>query len=217
MTEGPFFAAMPPQLAQMLERQEMEVEATRHDISRFFEELSDEQLITVRRLFGLIGGSGKKADSVANYYEGICSGLLSGRGLCMGCGKDHTKALLEHDAPPTEQSDQSAQEEDRIMLTTDELQDTLVEPISVNGVPWEFDEKGMIVLDDEQKAQMMEFGLDDAYITENGETRFIGFACTRCTNSDGSPRRIFISIVDRMLRPPGPEGCTACTEKAKWG
>lgn len=209
---------MPPQIAQMLEQQEMEMEATRHDISRFFEELSDEQLVTVRRLFGLIGSSRKQAPAAANYYEGICSGLLAGRGLCMGCGKDHTKALLEHDAPPTTQTNESAQAEDRVTVTTDDLEGTMVEPISVNGVPWEFNDQGVVILNDEQKAQMIEYGLDDAYVIENdGPPQFLGFACTRCLNSDGSPRRIFVSIVDRMLRPPGIEGCTACIEKAKWG
>lgn len=89
-----FPPGMPDELREFvtnkITRQEMEVDAYRHEISRFFDELMPEQLRTLCALFGMMD---KKS---ALYYQGYVTALLQAKfNLCAGCGQDHDKILLD--------------------------------------------------------------------------------------------------------------------------
>lgn len=60
----------------------------------------------------------------------------------------------------------------------------------------------------EQFKNMQEYGLDD--VRDADTLKLIGFKCINCSQP-------YQSIEDRMLRPPGIEGCGGCIQKAKWG
>jgi hypothetical protein len=62
---------------------------------------------------------------------------------------------------------------------------------------------------EEGRKAMEDYNLDDLRTEEDRET-VIGFVCKGCGQR-------YVSIEDRMLRAPGPEGCGGCQQKAKWG
>lgn len=192
------FAFFPPEAQAALERQQMQVESARHDVARLFTEMDSESLLTLRHVLASIASSDEYAPRLASYFEGLAVGLLTLKGICPGCGKNHEEELLK---PPAKGDDNL-----EVVVTTSE--DTPTWPVA---------EDGTFIFSDEEKAQMEEYGLDDAYMQDEKGNHFIGFACTRCVNSDGSPRRLYVSIVDRMLRASDESGCTGCMDKAKWG
>ena len=57
-------------------------------------------------------------------------------------------------------------------------------------------------------ANMSSYGLDD--LRDEDTNELLGFVCINCGLR-------YVSIADRMLRPPGIEGCSGCMQKAKWG
>lgn len=97
MPEFEFPPGVPEELKEFVikkvTRQEMEVDATRHELARFFEELNPEQLRTLCHLFGQMDRK------IAMYYLGYVTSLLQTKfNLCAGCGRDHDKELFEpHD------------------------------------------------------------------------------------------------------------------------
>jgi len=90
MPEFEFPPGMPEELKEFVikkaTRAEMEMDATRHDLARFFDELSSDQL---RTLCGIFGSMDRKT---AMYYQGYATALLQVKfNLCAGCGQDHDK------------------------------------------------------------------------------------------------------------------------------
>jgi hypothetical protein len=59
-----------------------------------------------------------------------------------------------------------------------------------------------------ESGTMLLYGLDDLRNEETGE--LVGFICTNC-------QQRYPTIQDRMLQPPGVEGCSGCQQKAKFG
>lgn len=68
--------------------------------------------------------------------------------------------------------------------------------------------EGLAELTPEDFKNMQEYNLDD--VRDEGTLRLLGFICKGCGAR-------YVSIADRMLRPPGVEGCGGCIERAKWG
>ena len=60
----------------------------------------------------------------------------------------------------------------------------------------------------EDLSNMEKFGLDD--VRDEDTLKLLYFVCLGCGMH-------YQSIEDRMKEPPGPEGCSGCRQKAKWG
>lgn len=58
------------------------------------------------------------------------------------------------------------------------------------------------------EAKLKEYGLEEAPVPGNPERTFL--RCANCKTPS-------VSLEDRMLRKPGPGGCSGCQQKAKWG
>jgi hypothetical protein len=95
MPEFEFPPGMPEELKEYVihhaTRQEMEVNAHRHDLVRFFDELNAEQLHTLIALMGMVGSKKK----MALYYQGYVTALMAQKfDVCAGCGTNHEQELL---------------------------------------------------------------------------------------------------------------------------
>ena len=105
-----FFAAdgspLPEELAHALqsqhERSEMSAEITRHEVMRFLDELSVDQIGILRMLLGHC--SHDKNGRYSSYLEGLISGVLHyHHSVCAGCGKKHSDASdLTEDVPASD-------------------------------------------------------------------------------------------------------------------
>lgn len=88
-----FGIPLPEELQQEIDKRHMEAESFRHDIARFLDELSQDQLFTLRRLLTLMQAD--SAGMYASYLEGASSAILQYKhGVCAGCGKDHMQEIL---------------------------------------------------------------------------------------------------------------------------
>lgn len=64
----------------------------------------------------------------------------------------------------------------------------------------------------------LQYGVEDAWEEQPGSTdkpfggdlKFVGWQCNNCG-------KIYPSLQDRMMQPPGIEGCDGCIHKSKWG
>lgn len=155
---------------EMMDRQSMAITAMRHDVQRFFTELTTEQLSVLRFLLHQMSQN----PEAAPFYEGVASTtMLLKHNVCPGCGVDHDQeardALSDPDLHSVEQS----------------MKD---HPSAVSNV---------ITKDD----VMEQYGLIETVS---------GLRCTSCGKT-------YVSLEDRTLNKPGPEGCDGCIEKTKWG
>lgn len=98
----------------MMERQQMESESLRHDMERLLDELTKEQLITLRHMLVHAGTSAE----YAQYWCGAIGGTLKYKHSMCGCGKDHDAELL---APPAEPVVVSSVPEEKQFLSPDEI------------------------------------------------------------------------------------------------
>lgn len=60
----------------------------------------------------------------------------------------------------------------------------------------------------------LQYGIEDAWEQLAGDgkeiLKFVGWQCNNCG-------KIYSSLQDRMMKPPGIEGCDGCIHKVKWG
>ncbi len=78
-------------LQELLERRQMQVESLQHDIQRFFDEMTKEQMVVLRFIFSHCA----EEDHYASYMEGIAAAILHHKfGVC-SCGKDHAQELMD--------------------------------------------------------------------------------------------------------------------------
>ena len=91
-----FGIPVPEELTAQLEKQDMVADSHRHDISRLFQELERDHLLTLRLLFHEF--SGDSEGQLSSYYEGIVCATIAHRfDVCPGCGKNHENELLLRD------------------------------------------------------------------------------------------------------------------------
>lgn len=147
---------MKQQIEEMQERQEMANTSAKQQLSRFFQELTEDQVVALAEIFRICAS----VEQAIHYYEGFTRAVLATR---------FNKWPGWDDEPNV---------------------DTLV-AVEMDS-PSEVD----------VEAAMREYGLTR---TEDGR-----LICDGCT-------REYISLEDRMLRAPGPDGCTGCVQKTKWG
>lgn len=80
----------------------------------------------------------------------------------------------------------------------------------------ELETKMKTFISDEMRAQMNEYGLDDAWDIETEQ--FLYFVCTATEKCpDAGCGMHYSSIEDRMLRPPGVNGCGGCQLRSGHG
>ena len=209
MPDIPFFVPLTPEQREELERQrakeEMAVEDYRHSQQRLFIELPKEHLLTVRLMFHALSNLDHvECIAMASYLEGLATASLHYRfKVCPGCGEDHDKEFFfadqeSLDIDPTGKTD-----------TADKV-DYITEPMPVKGgdIPSLMEEldSGLLTADD--IALMVQYNLDD--VRDEDTQKLLGFICKGCGLR-------YISIEDRMLRPPGVEGCGGCQQKSAWG
>ena len=181
------------------QRMEMAADSYRHEVTRLFSELSQDQLMILRNMMHqlVFSDDGK----LAAYYEGQVATVLNLKfNVCPSCGVDHDKEAASFEAP---EADMKSTVTDVVNETINEYrekaQDKLQEMLPT------FD------LSEEDLANMEKYHLDDLRDADNHQ--ILGF---RCTGVNGvACGMVYPSIEDRMLRDP--DTCSGCQQKAAWG
>lgn len=218
---------MPEELKQRIRehhemhlRQREMVRMQRDQLESIWDELSLDHLMVIRRL--LSGLSDDSGPFLANYYEGIARTHVKFRfGVCGDCGQDHKEAealgIDPHTLAPVQEKNVVTDADEFLRSMTENADSAeqgseqaeegggapVEKPVTPDAsAPWR------IELTPTQLAQMAEYNIDDTYNQDTKE--FMYFACLNCGMQ-------YPSIEDRMLKPPGVEGCSGCQQKAKWG
>lgn len=193
---GPDGVQLPEEIEQalraQLDRAEMSADVTRHDVLRFFDEMTSENLVTLRML--LHHAAGDESGRYASHLEGLISGVLQYKhGLCMGCGKKHDDAseLIVQSLPNTVEKDDPQLINDGTEQLELFINEGNEETYFANMKKW----------------GLRQVGPADAVVSSEGERPVI---CEGC----GS---LYQSLEDRMLRAPGIDGCGGCQHKSAHG
>lgn len=200
MMFGPDGMGLPPEIEEALrnqmDRAEMSAEATRHDLIRFFNELTSDQLVTMRTI--LHHCSSDESGRYPSHLEGFISGILQFKfEVCVGCGKKHDdpSALLPNyvgkDDPLLKSQPQDEGETQVVDDGTEQLS---------------------LFSDSELMADtMLEY---DLRLPNDGEVESLPSERPVICNGCGA---LYQSLEDRMLRAPGVDGCYGCQHKAAHG
>lgn len=197
--------AFPKELAENLRKQadmaEMSAEVFRHEVQDLFGELEQPHLTTLRHLLHHFATlPSKDSRNLASYLEGISAARLSERfGICAGCGRDHDAQLTETSAS----TDEAITPNEVPMTHSEAMRDDIGDATARQDR-----EKPSGELSERDLLDMKQYGLDD--LRDEDTHALLGFICLNCEAR-------YISIADRMKRPPGPAGCSGCQQKAKWG
>lgn len=192
-----FFSELPPELREHLEqhitRMQMSNSAFQHDIQRLFEELDKEHLVTLHHLLEHLA----RADSptYAAYLTGTVAATLKHRFNVCSCGVNHDEELLGVKAPgdpmqePDERGTQSLFDQERDTVeSVDDRYRKFLQACRDYGVKIDPDHVSM-------------------HYDDPNQTPVV------CKNCDQK----YISLSDRMVKPPGVENCEGCVNKTKWG
>lgn len=185
------------------QRAEMAADSYRHDVTRLFNELQLDQLMTLRNMMHQLVFS--EDGKLAAYYEGQVATVLQIRhNVCPSCGVDHDKEAAEFkedgdEVPPTEANLASETIGEYRDKAESQPQDKLQEMLPT------FD------LSEEDLDNMEKYHLDDLRDADNHQ--ILGFKCTGVNGVECG--MIYPSIEDRMLKPA--DSCTGCQSKAAWG
>lgn len=189
------------------ERHQAMNEVAGHDLTSLLTSMTSDQLGVVASLLDTITTSPHPA-RVAAFYTGRVVTIRELKfGMCPHCGSKHDDAseLLKDEAgaikPPFDPelfTGPEVPEHVRARRAMDEKADESF---------WtEMGSRGILM--DHELFLMNRFNLDD--LREEGTGKLLGFICLGC-------RTQYVSIKDRAKQPPGPEGCSGCQQKAKWG
>jgi hypothetical protein len=145
-------------------------------------------------------------EGLGHYWKGTIDARLRARGACLGCGGDplrHAHDMdgqivpLDEDEPVAAQGDSYKHFQSEPKEVAEYLQGTL------------FDDPADIVPGDpiaNMKANALEWG-----VTFADEGNLFGpVICDGCGQE-------YVSLEDRMLRPPGLDGCHFCQLKSRLG
>lgn len=163
-----------------------------HDVKRFFDELTEEQL----RVLGMILDGIAVADNPTRIAGHLGGRVLAMRqlkfGICPACNENHDRDLenIAHEGTPETPLHVDARRR-----------------AAGNEVKFlEIGDTGS--LSPAERALMKEYNIDD--LREEETMRLVGFVCLECGMR-------YSTIQDRMMKPPGVEGCSGCIQKAKFG
>lgn len=192
----PFFGGqLPPEIAALLNQQmqhqdhhRMAAEDYRHAVYTLFGEVSKEHLETLHSMFAtLTMMPPEQAIGMLQYYEGLTAGKLNERFNICPA------CMTNHDEAAKE-------------LLNQQDDDGVKQPAPGSDPGPDPDEPTELTVADFEN--MREYGLDD--VRDEDTLKLLGFKCLNCGMN-------YVSIEDRMKEPPGPEGCSGCRQKAKWG
>jgi hypothetical protein len=159
-------------------------------IENFFDDMTTDQLVTIREI---INRSGNGADT---FYTGWVTSILHTRGVCTGCGRDHMEDMLGDDHMPIQPP--------AVQVSDGPTQMEIPFPSEDPPPSSPYTETDRI--HDMLKYSMRE--PEEGEVASGPNERPV--ICIPC----GS---LYQSLEDRMLRPPGVEGCEGCLNKQKWG
>lgn len=203
MSEFQFGIPLPNEFLAEAQRQHdlhnMARQTVRHDMFAFLESLDEDQSKQFSLLVRTFAND--EDGSYAKYIDGYFSALRERKfGVCPGCGVNHDE--VPEDMRPNEPSADYVQGvSDDIKVEAEEIKNDLqieAARVGTHYVLTEFDQQ-----------HMEEYNLDDLR-DEDDRATLLGFVCLGCGMR-------YISIADRMLRPPGIEGCNGCQLKSGHG
>jgi len=182
---------MKAQMRAQHEQQVMTAQYKRTAWKNLLNELSAEQLIVLK----MVIDDCTEDRATPIFMSGQISGIIQFvHGVCHDCGGKHDTEVV-HRMVPVDGADI-----DGMMQHSPHTGD---EPVA--------HQEKLSPETDFGQEMMKKYSLDDLRTgTEEEPGPVIGFVCTNCGSN-------YASIEDRMLRPPGPEGCGGCQQKAKWG
>lgn len=197
------FFSIPEEVQQKLrehyERHEMMKEEFRHSFQRIFEELSEDQLRTIRTMLSVI--SDQDDSHLAAEWLGMASWALKTRfNICVTCGINHDEELTEE--PPSEKKEEEYFDNVPHTTVTRMYKVDDDQPLPSFYEPSE----------DERKL-MEQYHLDDLRV--EGTNEFLGFICIGIKGWDKPCGMKYPSIQDRMLRDP--ESCSGCHQRMMHG
>lgn len=175
--------------------------AAQHDVNRLLMDLPDAQLATLEMILTGIAQSDNAHSLAANLSGKIATIRDFKFSICAACGANHdeeAKKLIEEEtstAEDTVEVPEHVQARRKVDAQAENTEDWTLIGSSEQLKDWEV-------------ARMKEFNLDD--LREEASFQLAGFVCLGCGMN-------YRSIADRMLRETGPEGCTGCIHKMKWG
>lgn len=83
------------QYEQAADKEEMEQQEWSHSLSRFFDSLDLEQVVTLRKMMNGVVRTTNNAD-IPSFWEGLLTGIMHFKfGTCLGCGENHDHVLQE--------------------------------------------------------------------------------------------------------------------------
>lgn len=170
----------------------MEASQLRHAVYDFLNNLNYEQIKILDVMILRVAADAEWGHFLSGYIDGLSVMKFD---ICPGCGEpmaSHDPSVL---LPPINS------EGDTLTVTPQML--TLADKIDKR-------------IDGEQRLLMDLYGLDDVWDIEREV--FLYFQCTQTPGcpSAGCGMQYF-SIEDRMLRPPGLDGCSGCQVKSAHG
>lgn len=206
MLIGPHGEPLPPEIEEALrarqEHAEMHAEARQHEMLRFFEEMSIDQLLIMRSILSY--SASDESGKYAAHLEGFVNGVLQWKHqVCIGCGKKHDPSELLEPIEKPESLHEVAEYDDG----TEQLELSFDE----NGTPDDLDK----ITEAQYQEKLLEYlvrvpnnrDLQNGLVMEPHERPVI---CELCG-------ALYQSLEDRMLRPPGVDGCFGCQNKAAHG
>lgn len=173
-----------------MDRHHMAAQSLGHDINRFFGELTADQLLSLRTIFRVVTNVPADAGfQLISHFDGIAVGTLTHKfNVCPTCAVDHDKEMFDNNGEQSE-------------VSPDDKQMTLDEALESN-----------ITSTDE--AFILLFKKFNVYPTAGNLSKpFDKSTPVTCANC----KQDYISLEDRMVRPPGHENCDGCIQKSKWG
>lgn len=187
---------MPPEMRAQIEEAEahrrLHMRDNTHALDEFLKSLDKDQLTALHML---VTTSDDKESS--SYWRGQISMVLNLKYDVCPCGTDHDAeldaAFQPKDEPPTHAPNQ-----------TDTLDGRPIEDVELPGE----------VVDGEPTGLAEYMDLCEKYNVEPlGDPRDNAVTKVKCKGCGiENP-----SLDDRMLRPPGIEGCTGCQQQSAWG
>lgn len=206
MLIGPGGQPLPEEIEQALRRQqehaEMHAEARGHEMLRFFEELTEDQLSQLRSILSAcaVDDTGR----YASHLEGFVNGVLQWKhGVCLGCGSKHTDAsdLIKETVPG---GTLGKKEVDELNRVTDDGTEQLELSFEETAAQ-EQDRMSLMMGYSVREPNQRDF--QQGLIKMPDEKPVI---CEGCG-------MLYQSLEDRMLRAPGVDGCQGCQHKAAHG
>lgn len=195
MSEFAFGMPLPPEVIADAQRQHdlyhMKTQAVRHDMFAFLDSLDEDQ---AKQFSLLVRVFAREEDSsYAKYIDGYFSGLRERKfGICPGCSVNHDQ--MPDDMRPNEPVESVVSDGSNKVTSVEE---------EASWINTDY------VLTEADLERMNEYNLDDLR-DEDDKSTLLGFICLGCGMR-------YISIADRMLRPPGIAGCSGCQLKSGHG